>query len=119
MWGKSDWARSPGTCTCSKMISRSGPCCARHCAIWRGIGAHWRGTVLAGIALAQLGEQRCPEVSPGPVVMAPRPTASPRTIGLGRVRHVRGCFSWLGSLPARSYLRAVFTLMPARAAARC
>src|SRR4051794_8873690 len=36
--------------------------------------------------------------------------------GLGRVRP-RGCLSWLGSWARRSYLRAVRTLMPARAAA--
>jgi hypothetical protein len=39
------------------------------------------------------------------------------TNGSSRVRCVRGFFIWLGNVPACSYLRAVRSLTPARAAA--
>ena len=45
---KSDCAPSPGLCTCSKITSRSGPCCAFHRAIRLCSVLSWVGMYLPG-----------------------------------------------------------------------
>ncbi len=76
MWVKSDWARSPGTCTCSKMTSRSGHGSARHGQCGEASYAPASDdTCRDGAGTTR--RRGSPPARPGRVVIAPRPTASP------------------------------------------
>ena len=115
---KSNAASRPGTATCSKYTSRSGPSCARHsrtrrCSVRSCPGAKRPGCRRHS-SRNSVSACRRPSVS----ATSRGTTSDSHTSanGSSRVRHVRGPRTAAGNAPL-SHRRAVRSLMPAAAAA--